>query len=563
MKWFNNKSILVKLTLLIGFMSISVVAVGILSLNIIRQQHEAIEGMESRDTQAVLAAKIAQNVVGLSRAEFHLAADPDRLAEVSKLVDDDRTQFESALALLETRAGSPRRVYVTRIRQDYEAYMQGLNRTLAIAVAGTPEDALALRESALKNRVLSEALRKAVDEYATQTSNDVRDLSVVANTNYQDMTAMLLIWVVVNVLVGQGIGHTAGQFGISRPIRSIVLVLGKLAHGEFSVEIPGTERQDEVGELARSAMVFKEMGLEKQRLEAQHKQDEKNAAEEKKLFMRNLANEFEKTIGGIVKSVSAASTQLKQSALRMTNLSESTGQQSGIAAVASEQSSASVSSVASASEQLLSSIAEIGRQISGTSHKTNVAVIEVAATNQSMGELINAAGRIGQVVDIINGISSQINLLALNATIEAARAGDAGKGFAVVASEVKALAHQTEKATGEIAELINSIRTMTAQSADRIRTISTTIDAINQAATVVATAVEEQNVVTRDISYSINAAATGAMEVARNIGGISNAVGDTKGAAGDVLSAANDLAGHSQGLDKEVNLFLEHIRKTA
>ena len=174
-----------------------------------------------------------------------------------------------------------------------------------------------------------------------------------------------------------------------------------------------------------------------------------------------------------------------------------------------------------------------------------------------------AAGRIGQVVEIINTISSQINLLALNATIEAARAGEAGKGFAVVASEVKALANQTEKATGEIGMLIATMRAMTEQSADGIRNISNTIVTINDAAMVVAAAVEEQNVVTCDIARSISEAATGSMEVSRNIGGITEAVSETKGAAGEVLAAANDLAGQSESLSREINAFLDHIKATA
>lgn len=404
---------------------------------------------------------------------------------------------------------------------------------------------------------------KAIEVAAESGVNGamLRQLGQSAESTYARMSQLLMIWIVANIFIGQAIGQLVGQYSIARPISAIGHVLKKLAHGDYSEDIPNVRRRDEVGELARAALVFKEMGLEKIRIAELQKEKDRLSEEEKIAFMHRLADNFEKAVAGIARSVSSSATQLKQSAMRMTSMSVATGERSGLVATAAEQSSVSVTTVASASEQMSASISEIGKQITDASHRMNVAVGEVQATTRSMGELTGAAGRIGQVVDIINNISSQINLLALNATIEAARAGDAGKGFAVVASEVKALAQQTEKATGEIAKLIDAIQTLTSESAERIKTISVTIDAINQVTTVVASAVEEQNAVTKDIARNIAEVATSTKEVSKNIVGITQAVGDTKGAASEVLGAANELAGQSQKLDHEVNSFLDKIKK--
>ena len=162
------------------------------------------------------------------------------------------------------------------------------------------------------------------------------------------------------------------------------------------------------------------------------------------------------------------------------------------AAAASEEASANVQSVASASEEMGSSVNEIGRQVQEAARIAGAAVEQAQNTNDRVNALSLAATRIGDVVELINTIAGQTNLLALNATIEAARAGEAGRGFAVVASEVKALAEQTAKATGEISHQIAGIQTATQDSVTAIKEISGTIGRISEISSTIASAVEEQ-----------------------------------------------------------------------
>jgi len=148
--------------------------------------------------------------------------------------------------------------------------------------------------------------------------------------------------------------------------------------------------------------------------------------------------------------------------------------------------------VASATEEMASSINEISRQGAGIGADGNEAVDQARRTNDRVGELSKAAARIGDVVELINTIAGQTNLLALNATIEAARAGEAGRGFAVVASEVKALAEQTAKATGEIGQQVSGIQAATQESVGAIKEISGTIEKLSEISSAIAAAVESR-----------------------------------------------------------------------
>ena len=212
-------------------------------------------------------------------------------------------------------------------------------------------------------------------------------------------------------------------------------------------------------------------------------------------------------------------------------------------AAASEEASTNVQTVASAGEELFSSINEISRQVAESARISNEASEHAQQTNVQINGLAEAAQGIGEVISLINDIASQTNLLALNATIEAARAGEAGKGFAVVASEVKNLATQTGKATEDISVKIAQIQTATQQSVTAIGTITHTIGRINEISTMIASAVEEQGSATQEIARNVQEeAARGTQEVSSGISHVSQVVGETGAAATQVLSSAGELS---------------------
>jgi methyl-accepting chemotaxis protein len=395
---------------------------------------------------------------------------------------------------------------------------------------------------------LGEAIGAAADREATMQAE--------GSTRNFVFTVVLLCASVM--LAGLSFWITFGR--ILKPLSAISVAMSGLANGDFTTDVPGTGRGDEVGEMARTVEVFKQNGLEVERMRGDHAAAEKRAAEQRKAEMRKLADGFEAAIGEIVDTVSSAATELEASASTLTSTAERGQQLTTMVAAASEEASTNVQAVASATEELSSSITEISRQVQESARVANEAVGQARITTERVSELSRAATRIGDVVELINTIAGQTNLLALNATIEAARAGEAGRGFAVVASEVKALAEQTAKATGEIGQQISGIQAATQDSVTAISAISNTIEKLSEISSTIAAAVEEQGAATQEISRNVQQAAEGTHQVSSNITDVQRGASETGSASSQVLAAAQSLSGDSNRLKLEVGKFLDTVR---
>ena len=348
---------------------------------------------------------------------------------------------------------------------------------------------------------------------------------------------------------------------VARPLGSLVNVLQRMARGEVNAEIREAARGDEIGAVGKAVEDIKAMVARKAAEEAEVKRRaDAAAAAERRRTMIELADGFERAVGGIVGMVSSSATELQATAQQMTATAQETAAQSTAVAAAAEEASTNVNTVAAAAEELGSSVQEIGRQVQGSASLAHLAVSEADQTGLRVQELSTAVTRIGDVVGLISNIAGQTNLLALNATIEAARAGAAGKGFAVVASEVKALAEQTAKATHEISGQIAQIQASTGQAVTAISGITGRIREISSVATSIAAAVEQQGAATQEIVRNVAQASTGTNEVTGNIAGVAQASEETGAAAGQVLSAASELSRQSEHLGGEVGRFLSTIR---
>lgn len=347
---------------------------------------------------------------------------------------------------------------------------------------------------------------------------------------------------------------------VTRPLRSVTDTLTALAEGNSNVAIEHVDRHDEIGAIARTIGVFKNNSLERRRLEAERKTAEAESTEKRKAELQNFVSEFQSNVGGIIDKVLHSSGQFESAARNLTETARSTAHLSQASADASTQASEHVRNAATASEELTSSIAEINRRVQESNGIASSAVKQAAATDERMAELSRAGDRIGDVVKLITSIAEQTNLLALNATIEAARAGDAGRGFAVVAQEVKNLAGQTAKATDEISSHIVNMQSATQESVTAIKAIGHTIERINDIATSIAAAVEQQGAATQEIARSVQAAASVTIEVAANVGQVADGAKQTGETSDDILASAQALSGESLHLQAEVGRFLDGVR---
>ena len=405
------------------------------------------------------------------------------------------------------------------------------------------------------NQIL-ELMRTAVD-VAEKSTNEAKALATSELSQANRLSFVLTIVMMISL-----VGSVIFTFvSVSRPLTRLSGALGKMASGALNIEIPGANRGDEVGDVAKTVVVIRENAEQKARDEADAKaHQDKHAAEQRKDDMIRLADTFETAVGEIVETVSSAATKLETSASTLSSTAERAQELTTMVAAASGEASTNVQSVAAATEEMASSVTEISRQVQQSARMATDAVGQARITNERVGELSKAAARIGDVVELINTIAEQTNLLALNATIEAARAGDAGRGFAVVASEVKALAEQTSKATGEIGQQIAGIQAATEESVGAIRAISGTIEKLSEISSTIAAAVEEQGAATQEISRNVQQAAQGTQQVSANISDVQRGASETGSASSQVLSAAQSLSGDSNRLKLEVGKFLDSVR---
>ena len=412
----------------------------------------------------------------------------------------------------------------------------------------------------------SEALQGKLDALLTQADGAVAEESRQLGDAVQGieqsgdrLIAGVAVAGVLGGLASLAIGILLFR-GVVRPLGAMTRAMRRLADGDKAVAIPGVGRKDEIGSMAGAVQVFKEHMIEAERLKAEQEAAKARAAADKKAAMNTMADEFDRSVKGVVAVVASAATELQTSAQSMAATAEEASRQSNAVVTAVDQTSKNIGTVASASEELAASVNEIGRQVEQSSQIAKHAVEEAGTTSTAVNGLAQTAQRIGDVVKLIQDIASQTNLLALNATIEAARAGEAGKGFAVVASEVKALANQTAKATEEIAAQIGEIQGATSQTVGAIESISKTIVEINQISTTIASAVTQQGAATKEIAGNAHQVAQGATEIGGNIGGVSEAAHQTGVAATQVLGASTELSQQAERLRHEIDAFIAGLR---
>ncbi|THD46471.1 MAG: methyl-accepting chemotaxis protein [Bradyrhizobium sp.] len=393
---------------------------------------------------------------------------------------------------------------------------------------------------------------------AERALDTAKDYALAQHAEAERSLVLQLVLLAASLALAFGT-MTAVSRRVIRPLHTMRDAMLKVAAGDLTVDTGYAQRSDEIGALAGALETFKQQAADKLRIEQQERERHTGAAARQRA-VEGYVGEFESLVHQTLDQLNDASGQMRTTSAGLSAVSSQTNSRVKVAEKASGEASLSVESVASASEELSASIEDISRQASHAAGIAKRAVTRARETDDTVQGLAKTAGRIGEVVGLINSIAAQTNLLALNATIEAARAGEAGRGFAVVASEVKSLASQTAKATDDISEQITDIQKVASDAIDAIKAIGGIIGEVNEVATAIAAAVEEQGAATQEITRSTQHAAQGTRNVSENITGVKTDADAAAAAAEKVKQASETLETQSLQLSSQVTEFLGKIR---
>jgi len=367
------------------------------------------------------------------------------------------------------------------------------------------------------------------------------------------VTASIVILVVASLLaVGLSVG--LGR-AISVPIRRTTEIMNAMAGGKLDVDIPEAHGKNEISDMNNALRVFHEGMSARLELQAEQARD-KEKKSRRQDEINQLVGIFGSTIRGVFKRVSTETTDMSQTAALLLDNSEATNNQAQLLNNEASETANVVTTVSSAAEELSASISEIQRRVDHSSTISDQAIERAKATSASFSDLLDAAGQISSVVELINEIAEQTNLLALNATIEAARAGEAGKGFAIVASEVKELANQTASATGEISGQVDAVQRTAKEAEEAMTSINTTISEIHEVAGSISEAVRQQHIATTEIAQSVEVVANSARSVGSSVEVVTGYAEQGRDGARQVKDGAAHVAEEAIVLSSEVETFL-------
>jgi len=345
---------------------------------------------------------------------------------------------------------------------------------------------------------------------------------------------------------------SAGAYWIARIILRPLSDLGE-----------ATQRQDEIGALARVIEALRERGLENAQLRADQQRSTEQSRRHEQDLLHNLADDLEARVSRIASDLGGQAGQLRSAAGVLQNRTSGVSRSSQDVAQAGERAMDVVQSMAAATEEITASSSEIGRQVEGATRIIGEAVSQASQATVSVSNLSEAAQRVGQAVGLIQAIAAQTNLLALNATIEAARAGEAGKGFAVVAGEVKNLASQTAKATGEISQILETVQREVQGVVGAIGEITETIHSVESTSSQIANAVEQQHSALSEVSGGIQKAAQEVSAVQRSIVTIHDEVEGTAKAVEEVSGSSQAVDANAGDLNRAMSQVIDSLKNAA
>jgi methyl-accepting chemotaxis protein len=560
MSWLTNLKIGTKILFVTCILIATAGLIGMVSLETLFRSEDLVQKMEDAANRSIYGERVNAMIyaVVMDSRGVYMSKDADAAGKFAPGIAKNLDALQKNMAAWHDLIDAEDVDVFTKAQADADQFVKVRTELARLGTEEAPQKARDFGDNDA-NRANRTAFGKEIAQLAKSNQDRISEIHSELEQFYRWRIRFMLMVVGAGIVIGLIMALLVSSKFIAGPIRALTATMTRLAQGDFSQVIQFDKQRDEIGEMARAVVVFKDNGIANERM-----QSERAAAvaerERRQRHVEELIRTFDAQVSGVLDQLAGAATEMQATAASMSSIAERTAEKAHAVSTATDEASSNVQTVAAAGEELSASIHEISRQVAQSNEITGHAVSTATNTDQQVQGLVKAVERIGDVVRLISDIAGQTNLLALNATIEAARAGEAGKGFAVVASEVKNLATQTAKATEEITGQIQAIQSATSDSVASIQEITGIIHKISEIASSIATAIEEQGAATQEIARNVQNAATGTQEVANNVGGVTEAAGETGSAATEVLNAANDLSRQAAALRGSVTEFLHQIR---
>ncbi|MFA6264279.1 MAG: transporter substrate-binding protein [Pseudolabrys sp.] len=345
-----------------------------------------------------------------------------------------------------------------------------------------------------------------------------------------------------------------GSFAESR-LASVIASIGAIAGGDRYTRLPELLGDGAIQSFGGAAARIRAALIEADTLSV----DQSRRETEARLHHAGrhfFTGSFRSAVDDVVNAFTQAGERIRGTAGELAQSNRLMAQQVMASSDAAAKAAEDVADVASAARDVQALALDSSRQVEEARAATTRTVTELSRADETMRNLGLAAGRIEQVIKLIQAIAGQTSLLALNATIEAARAGESGRGFAVVAAEVKELSRRTEMATKEVSTQVHDIQAAVKEAAEAIVAVDQSVAAMSHVNENVTRLMEQQIV-------KLDRIGTDARKVAVAVGealpGIRSVVADVADAGDAVLSTADDLISRAQSLTSSVSRYFADL----